>query len=179
MRKYSAISFIRFGALLASGLLLLAGCAGDGTGIDDGGDVPSSIRISAPTTLVIGDTIRPTAVARNRGGRELPGVTPAVSLSIHGRAVQLISGTVGLVVDTGRVIISASSGTLRAEEVVTVGMPGNLELDFGAPDSVQMGDSIPALTLEVRRDGVVRRDLPALQDRRSGTARCGPGQCRP
>ena len=149
-------------AILTTGLLVLASCGGDGTGVDDGGYVPSSIRISAPTALVIGDTIRATAAVRNRGGRELPGVVPAVSVSISGRAVRLIASTVALVVDTGRVSITATSGTLSAEQVVTVGMPGNLELDFDAPASVQLGDSIPALTLVVRRDGVTRSDLPPL-----------------
>ena len=141
--------------------LLLTACGGDGTGVDDGGDVPSSIRITAPAAPVIGDTIRIAAVARNRGGRELPGIVPAVTVSVRGTGVRAISDGVALVTDTGRVVITAVTASVRAEQTVTVGMPANLDIALSAPDSVSVGDSVQTTSAEVRRDGAVRTDLGA------------------
>jgi hypothetical protein len=146
---------------LLSTSLLLTACGGDGTGVDDGGDVPSSIRITAPAAPVIGDTIRIAAVARNRGGRELPRVVPAVSISVRGDGVRQISDGVALVTDTGRVVIVAVTASIRAEQTVTAGMPATLDIALTAPDSVSLGDSVQTTVAEVRRDGAVRTDLGA------------------
>ncbi len=148
---------------LGCGLItfLLAGCGGGGTEVDDGGEVPSTIRITAPSTPVIGDTLRITAVARNRGGRDLPLVQPAVAISISGPAVRAISDGVAQAIDTGRVVITAVTGTVRSEQVLTVGMPTDIQLAIAAPDSVSLGDSAETVRAEVRRDGVARDELPA------------------
>jgi hypothetical protein len=139
--------------------LLLTACGGDSTGADDGGDVPSSIRITAPAAPVIGDTIRFSGVARNRGGRELSAVVPAVTVSVRGDAVRAISDGVALVTDTGRVVVVASTGSVRTEQAITVGMPASLEIGVTAPDSVSVGDTVQAVVAEIRRDGVARADL--------------------
>ncbi len=146
---------------LLSTSLFLTACGGDSTGADDGGDVPSSIRITAPAAPVIGDTIRIAAVARNRGGRELPGVVPAVTISVRGDGVRQIADGVALVTDTGRVAIVAVTANTRAEQTLTAGMPATLDIALTAPDSVSLGDSVQTTVAEVRRDGAVRTDLGA------------------
>lgn len=141
--------------------VFLAGCGSGGTEVDDGGEVPASIRITAPTSPVIGDTIRVTAVARNRGGRELPLVQPPVTIGVSGVAVRLITDGLAVAVDTGRMVISALTGTVRSEQLVTIGMPANIELAIAAPDSVGLGDTVVTVRAEVRRDGIARDELLA------------------
>ncbi|MES3034401.1 MAG: leishmanolysin-related zinc metalloendopeptidase [Gemmatimonadota bacterium] len=141
--------------------LLLAACGGGSTEVDDGGDVPSTIRITATAAPLIGDTLRVTAVARNRGGRELPLVQPAVAILISGRAVRAITDGVALATDTGRVVITARTGTLTVEQVLSVGMPANLDLAIAAQDSVGLGDTVTTIRADVRRDGVARDEISA------------------
>lgn len=143
--------------------LVVAACGGGGdrTGVDDGGDTPASIRITAPATPVIGDTIRVAGVARNRGGRELPGVVPAVTVTIRGTGVRSISDGVALAVDTGNVVLVAVTGSTRAEQTITTGMPANLDVQLATPDTVSIGDTAQVVSAEVRRESVVRPDLVA------------------
>lgn len=161
MRTTSGVSAGRAGSALLVQLvaLMLGACGGDGTGVDDGGETPATVRISAPTAPVVGDTIRVTAVARNRGGRELPAVVPAVTVSVRGAAVRSISDGVALAVDTGTVTVVAVTGSVRSEATLSVGTPASLDVRLTAPDTVSVGDSVQVVSTEVRRESVVRSDL--------------------